>query len=108
LQVRAGVLSELNRRGVHKKLQRLFYLCHKEEGRGAKYGKDLKDDDVVGVVQLNASRPIGYAQTVVNMCLIDESRRVFTTEQEAAILAEFKAAFRAELEVLQRVPALVE
>ncbi len=102
------MLSELNRRGVHKKLQRLFYLCHKEEGRGAKYGKDLKDDDVVGVVQLNASRPIGYAQTVVNMCLIDESRRVFTTEQEAAILAEFKAAFRAELEVLQRVPALVE
>jgi hypothetical protein len=76
----------------------LFYLCHKEEGRGAKYGKDLKDDDVVGAVQLNASRPMGYAQTVVYMCLIDESRRVFTTEQEAVILAGIKAACHAEQE----------
>jgi len=81
---------------------------------------------------------MGYVHTVVYMFLADdESRRVFTTEQEAVILAgikaafhaeqekqlqapalvawteelglyEFKAAFLAELEVLQRVPVLVE
>ena len=98
LQVRAGVLSELKRRGARKKLQRLFYLCHKEEGRGAKYGKDLKDDDVVGTVQLNAC-PMGYAQTVVYMWLADdESRHVFTAGQEAVILAGIKAACHAEQE----------
>ena len=58
LQVRAGVLSELKRRGARKKLQRLCYL-----------GKDLKDDDVVGAVQKNAPSPWGYAHTVVCMCL---------------------------------------
>jgi ribosomal protein S28E/S33 len=108
LQVRAGVLSELKRRGVRKKLQNLFYLCHQEEGRGAKYWKDLKDDEVVGAVQLNASRPMGYVHTVVYMFLADdESRRVFTTEQEAVILAGIKAAFHAEQEKQLQAPALV-
>ena len=91
----------MNRRGVHKKLQRLFYLCHKEEGRGAKYGKDLKDDDVVGAVQLNASRPWGYTHTVVYMCLAKD------TGKEAVILAGIKAAFHAEQEKQLQAPALV-
>ncbi len=108
LQVRAGVLSELNHRGARKKLQRLFYdLCHKEEGRGAKYGKDLKDDDVVGAVQLNAC-PMGYAQTVIYMWLDDdESRHVFTAGQEAVILAGIKAVFHAEQEKQLQAPARV-
>jgi hypothetical protein len=62
LQVRAGVLSELKRRGARKKLQRLCYL-----------GKDLKDDDVVGAVQKNAPSPWGYAHTVVCMCLAKDT-----------------------------------
>jgi hypothetical protein len=67
LQVRAGVLSELKRRGVRKKLQQLFYGCRREEG------KVLEDDDVVGAVQLNASRPWGYAHTVVYMFLAKDT-----------------------------------
>ena len=35
-------------------------------------GKDLKDDDVVGAVQLNAC-PMGYAHTVVYMCLAKDT-----------------------------------
>jgi hypothetical protein len=95
LQVRAGVLSELKRRGVRKKLQHLFYLCRQEGG------KDLKDDDVVGAVQLNAYRPWGYAHTVVYMCLAKD------TGKEAVILAGIKAAFHAEQEKQLRAPALV-
>jgi hypothetical protein len=107
LQVRAGVLSELKRRGARTKLQSLFYLCHQEEGRGAKYGKDLKDDDVVGAVQLNAC-PMGYAQTVIYMWLDDdESRHVFTAGQEAVILAGIKAAFHADQEKQLQAPARV-
>ena len=33
----------------------------------------MKDDDVVGAVQLNASRPWGYAHTVVYMFLAKDS-----------------------------------
>jgi hypothetical protein len=73
LQVRAGVLSELKRRGARKKLQRLFYLCHQEEGRGAKYGKDLKDDDVVGAVQLNV-RVRGGTHTRLSTCAWPRTR----------------------------------
>ena len=35
--------------------------------------KDLKDDDVVGVVQKNAPSPWGYAHTVVCMCLAKDT-----------------------------------
>jgi hypothetical protein len=89
LQVRAGVLSELKRRGARKKLQRLFYL-----------GKDLKDDDVVGAVQLTAPSPWGYAHTVVYMCLAKD------TGEEAVILAGIKAAWKEQEKQLQ-APALV-
>jgi hypothetical protein len=89
LQVRAGVLSELKRRGARKRLQKLFYL-----------GKDLKDDDVVGAVQLNAPSPWGYAHTVVYMCLAKD------TGEEAVILARIKAAWKEQEKQLQ-APALV-
>jgi hypothetical protein len=95
LQVRAGVLSELKRRGVRKKLQHLFYRCRREGG------KVLEDDDVVGAVQLNASRPWGYTHTVVYMCLAKD------TGKEAVILAGIKAAFHAEQEKQLQAPALV-
>ena len=90
LQVRAGVLSELKRRGARKKLQRLCYL-----------GKDLKDDDVVGAVQ----SPWGYAHTVVCMCLAkdtgDEAAAaqadaIFDREADA-IVARVAAKLRAEM-----------
>ena len=85
LQVRAGVLSELKRRGARKKLQRLCYL-----------GKDLKDDDVVGAVQLNAC-PMGYAHTVVYMCLAKDTGDEAAAAQADAIFARVAAKFRAEI-----------
>ena len=85
LQVRAGVLSELKRRCARKKLQRLCYL-----------GKDLKDDDVVGAVQLNAC-PMGYAHTVVYMCLAKDTGDEAAATQADAIFARVAAKFRAEM-----------
>jgi hypothetical protein len=94
LQVRAGVLSELKRRGARKKLQRLCYL-----------GKDLKDDDVVGAVQKNAPSPWGYAHTVVCMCLAkDTGDEAAAAQADAifdrkadAIVARVAAKLRAEM-----------
>jgi hypothetical protein len=87
LQVRAGVLSELKRRGARKKLQRLCYL-----------GKDLQDDDVVGAVQKNAPSPWGYAHTVVCMCLAkDTGDKAAAAQVDAAIVARVTAKLRAEL-----------
>ena len=86
LQVRAGVLSELKRRGARKKLQRLCYL-----------GKDLKDDDVVGAVQKNAPSPWGYAHTVVCMCLAKDTGDEAAAAQADAIFARVAAKFRAEM-----------
>ena len=63
-------------------------------------GKDLKDDDVVGAVQLNAC-PMGYAHTVVYMFLAKD------TGEEAVILAGIKAAFHADQEKQLQAPALV-
>ena len=68
---------------------KLFYL-----------GKDLKDDDVVGAVQLNAPSPWGYAHTVVYMFLAKD------TGEEAVILARIKAAWKEQEKQLQD-PALV-
>ena len=90
LQVRAGVLSELKRRGARKKLQRLCYL-----------GKDLKDDDVVGAVQ----SPWGYAHTVICMCLAkDTGDEAAAAQADAifdrkadAIVARVAAKLRAEM-----------
>ena len=83
LQVRAGVLSELKRRGARKKLQRLCYL-----------GKDLKDDDVVGAVQ----SPWGYAHTVICMCLAkDTGDKAAAAQVDEAIVARVTAKLRAEL-----------
>ncbi len=93
LQVRAGVLSELKRRGARKKLQRLCYLR-----------KDLKDDDVVEAVQLNAPKnapsPWGYAHTVVYMCLAKDTGDEAAAAQADAIVARVAAKFRAEMEQL--------
>ena len=81
------MLSELKRRGARKKLQRLFYL-----------GKDLKDDDVVGAVQLTAPSPWGYAHTVVCMCLAkDTGDKAAAAQVDEAIVARVTAKLRAEL-----------
>ena len=60
----------------------------------------MEDDDVVGAVQLNASRPWGYAHTVVCMCL-DTGDKAAAAQADAiladAIVARVAAKLRAEM-----------